>query len=197
MNLFKRFPELEYNYYQIQSAITLLYNSFLNGNKLLLCGNGGSNTDALHFAGELLKEFKIKRKFNLHKLNDDYYKYNLQETISVITLGNETAFNSAWINDTNNAELLFAQQVLSLGKENDVLFVFSTSGNSKNILHAVKVAKLLNIKTIALTGYIGGKLKNIVDICINVKEDETYRIQELHLPIYHYIALQLEQKLFT
>ena len=197
MNLFKRFPELEYNYYQIQSAITLLYNSFLNGNKLLLCGNGGSNTDALHFAGELLKEFKIKRKFNLHKLNDDYYKYNLQETISVITLGNETAFNSAWINDTNNAELLFAQQVLSLGKENDVLFVFSTSGNSKNILHAVKVAKLLNIKTIALTGYIGGKLKNIVDICINVKEDEIYRIQELHLPIYHYIALQLEQKLFT
>lgn len=199
-SLFNFYPQLQNNYYQIQSSITLLYDSFLDNHKLLLCGNGGSNTDALHFAGELLKEFNMKRKFTIHKnaiQYNDYYFYNLQETVSVITLGNEIAFNTAWLNDTINTELLFAQQVLSLGQERDVLFVFSTSGNSKNILHAIQVAKLLKMHTIALTGKSGGKLKNIVDICINVPENETYRIQELHLPIYHYIAQQLEQKLFT
>ncbi|STO30819.1 Phosphoheptose isomerase [Fusobacterium necrogenes] len=199
-----RFSKLVNNIPEIKLTIEALKKMYFSKNKVLICGNGGSATDSLHIVGELGKGFVLQRniqKDSENKLREffpkeaDYFINNLQEGVSAISLVNEIALMTAYGND-KNSELIFAQQVYVQGKENDILFAISTSGNSKNIINAIKIAKIKGIKVISLTGRDGGEIKKLSDINININEKETFKIQEYHLPIYHNICLALENELF-
>lgn len=196
-------PELEYLRQPIIEAVKLIV-KMKKENKVLICGNGGSAADSEHIAGELLKSFALKRKVdqNLYdKLKDEYgddgefIADNLQQGVKAIPLTSFCAYNTAFLNDCNE-KLMFAQLVNALGIEGDILIGISTSGNSKNVVYACKLAKVLGIKVIALTGESGGLLKNYADVLINVPSNVVYKIQEYHLPIYHVICLCVESELF-
>ena len=182
---------------EIRTSANLITESFSNGNKLLLCGNGGSCADCEHIAGEMVKQFAKERPLNpeiVEKL-DPELSSELHGGLPALSLPSMIGFHTAFNND-NNPEFAFAQQVVAFGKPNDVLWGISTSGNSKNVLHAVKTAKALGLKTIGLTGQNGGKLSQIADITIKAPADNVARIQELHLPIYHAICAFVEDKMF-
>ena len=182
---------------EIRTSANLITESFSNGNKLLLCGNGGSCADCEHIAGEMVKQFAKERPLNpeiVEKL-DPELSSELHGGLPALSLPSMIGFHTAFNND-NNPEFAFAQQVVAFGKANDVLWGISTSGNSKNVLHAVKTAKALGLKTIGLTGENGGKLSQIADITIKAPADSVARIQELHLPIYHAICAFVEDKMF-
>lgn len=182
----------------IEKAVLMIEESIRNGGKVLLCGNGGSAADCEHIMGELLKEFKIKRgineknieKFEKLSVSKDEYQ-NYCEGIPAISLVNSVAYSTAFINDMN-ADYLFGQQVYVIGQHGDILFAISTSGNSRNVVHAVKVAKVKGMKVIGLTGESGGQMKQYCDVCISVPSNDTARIQEMHMPIYHTICEKLE-----
>lgn len=205
--LIERYPALEICRADLISAVEKICNCFKHGNKILVCGNGGSASDSLHIVGELMKGFNLPRKIEDFNKNfceraekffpDDinYFKKNLQCALPTISLVNETALTTAVAND-NAADLIFAQQILGLGKRGDILFAISTSGNSANILYAAKVAKILELEIISLTGRSGGKLKNISDVTICAPADLTFMIQELHLPIYHALCMAAEIEFF-
>ncbi len=203
-HLIERYPELSDVEENIRLAIVTVLHSIVNGGTLLICGNGGSSADSEHIVGELMKGFIIDRpipnniKINLSNMYPDDAEYlfkNLQSGIRSISLTSHSALTSAFSND-NASDLIFAQQVLGYGRLGDVLLAISTSGNSKNIVYAAKIAKSMDMKVIALTGNTGGELKFYSDIIINVPEQETYKIQEYHLPVYHCICLALENELF-
>ena len=199
-----RYPSLEASGRDIESALGILIEAYEKGGKLLLCGNGGSAADCDHIAGELLKGFMSKRPLSEEKkaemsrlcpsLSEETLGM-LQGGLPAIALHSALAYNTAYCNDVS-AELVYAQAVLSLGKEGDVLLAITTSGNSKNVLRACEVARALGIKVIGLTGRTGGKLKALSDVCITVPEDETYKVQEKHLPVYHAICAELEKHFF-
>ena len=182
---------------EVRTSANLITESFSNGNKLLLCGNGGSCADCEHIAGEMVKQFAKERPLNpeiVEKLGLELSS-ELHGGLPALSLPSMIGFHTAFNND-NNPEFAFAQQVVAFGKANDVLWGISTSGNSKNVLHAVKTAKALGLKTIGLTGENGGKLSQIADITIKAPADNVARIQELHLPIYHAICAFVEDKMF-
>lgn len=203
--LLKRYPVLKDCKDDIIAARDTIIKCYESGGKLLLCGNGGSCADCDHIVGELMKGFLRKRPLSENQkqqmrnncafINDDVLD-KLQNALPAISLPNIAALNSAFCNDVD-PELIYAQSLMSLGKENDVLVSISTSGNSKNVFAASTVAKSLGIKVIGLTGGTGGKLKEIVDICVTVPEKETYKIQELHLPVYHYICASVEEYFYN
>ncbi len=205
--LIERYPALEICRADMTIAIEKLCDAFRAGHKLITCGNGGSASDALHVVGELMKGFHCPRKIQdfdqdfvrrAEKLfpNDvNYFKANLQCALPAISLVGETALSTAVAND-NAPDLNFAQQLFGIGQAGDVLLAISTSGNSDNIIYAVEVAKVMGLKTIALTGRRGGKLKHIADYTICAPADVTYQIQEYHLPIYHTICLAVENEFF-
>jgi D-sedoheptulose 7-phosphate isomerase len=204
-NLFRRMPELKYLNEKIQISVEKIINLYNNNNKLLICGNGGSASDSLHIVGELMKDFKFPRgldkkfkdKINeLYPENSDYFINNLSFAIPAISLVSEISLNTAFSND-NFSDLVFAQQVLGYGKKGDILIAISTSGNSKNVLYASQIAKSLNMLVISLTGRTGGELKKYSDILIDVPTDETFLVQEYHLPIYHAICASVENELFS
>ena len=202
--LINRYPVLEQCREDIKNATNTVIDCYENGGKLLLCGNGGSCADCDHIVGELMKGFLKQRPLGEQQksdmkrkcvLADDELLNKLQGGLPAIALPSITALNSAFCNDVD-PELIYAQPLMSLAKEKDVLIAISTSGNSKNVFGAVKVAKALGIKVIGLTGKTGGKLKTAADICICAPETETYKIQELHLPIYHCICASVEEHFF-
>jgi D-sedoheptulose 7-phosphate isomerase len=202
--LIDRYPKLSSVRNEILSAISILMDTTKNGGTYLICGNGGSAADSDHIVGELMKGFILKRRVTAvfsKKIQDyfpddfDYLVNNLQQGIRSISLMSHNALVSAFSND-KASDLIFAQQVYGYGKPGDTLFAISTSGNSKNVLHAAQVARVLGLKVISLTGASGGKLRELSDVLINVPETETYKIQEFHLPIYHCICLILENELF-
>jgi D-sedoheptulose 7-phosphate isomerase len=119
----------------------------------------------------------------------------LQQGLPALSLCSLTALNTAFCNDAD-PELIYAQGVLGMGKPGDIVICLSTSGNAKNIYAAASVAKALGITVIGLTGEGGGKLSEIADICIRVSESETFKIQELHLPVYHYLCAATEAHFF-
>jgi phosphoheptose isomerase len=119
----------------------------------------------------------------------------LQNALPAISLSSFSALNTAFSNDVD-ADLVFAQGVFGLGKANDVLIAISTSGNSRNVVEAAKVAKAIGMKVIAFTGKSGGALRNLADITVGVPESETYKVQELHLPVYHHICASVENYFF-
>lgn len=203
--LFSRYPELQPLEEAVTECVQLIVDSYRNGGKLLVCGNGGSAADGLHIVGELMKSFVLKRNIASElreKLiaqypeDAEFYVKNLQGAMPAISLVNEVSLMTAFGND-QSAELVFAQQVLGYGHDGDVLLAISTSGNSANVIHAARVARVLGIKVISLTGESGGNLKALSDVLLNVPNSCTYQIQELHLPVYHAICLALEQELYS
>lgn len=203
--LLNRYPALKDCKIDIETAVNSVIGCYKKGGKVLICGNGGSCADCDHIVGELMKGFLKKRPLSEEKkaemkkkcaLADDELLNKLQVGLPAIALPSIMALNSAYCNDVS-PELVYAQSLLSLARENDVLIAISTSGNSKNVFAAAKIAKALGIKVIGLTGKTGGKLKDIADICICAPETETFKIQELHLPIYHYICAETEDYFFN
>ena len=203
-DLFTRFSEINHLENQIKQAVKLIVTAKKNQNKILVCGNGGSCTDAEHISGELNKSFILKREIPeaLYKKikevfpNDaDMFLQNLQQGVPTISLPSLVATNTAYNND-NLPQLTYAQLVYSLSSQGDILICLSTSGNSLNVVNAAKIAKVLGVKVISLTGRTGGKLKEFSDILINVSEEMCYRVQELHVPIYHTICMAVESELF-
>lgn len=202
--LFERFPELESCRDSILSAYDIIKETFIDGGTLFTCGNGGSAADAEHMVGELMKGFILPRKIDSSvtaNLKDKYgetgldISEKLQEGFPAISLNGHPSLATAFGNDVD-FEMIFAQQLYVLSKEDDALFGFTTSGNSVNILNAFKVAKALGIKTIAMTGQNGGESASLVDCCIKVPGTDTYKIQELQLPVYHTLCLQLEEEFY-
>lgn len=183
----------------------MLVQGFRTGNKLLLCGNGGSCADCEHIVGELMKGFLLRRTLSSEQKQrmrqlcpqlDENYLDRLQQAVPAIALPSFTALNTATCNDVD-PELVFAQALMGLGKKDDLLLCISTSGNSTNVVAAALVAKALGLKVIGLTGQMGGRLRDICDVCICVPATETVQVQELHLPVYHYLCAQIEAQLFA
>lgn len=172
--------------------------AFLQGNKLMLCGNGGSAADAEHIVGELMKGFLLQRqvaeKIFANGVPDPALE-KLQGALPALSLNGHPALAAALVNDTD-AALIYAQQVLGLGRPGDVLLCISTSGNARNCCLAAQTAKALGISVIALTGEGGGQLAAMADCLIAVPERETYRVQQLHLPLYHALCARLEERFF-
>ena len=202
--LLKRYPCLEKCRSDIEAAVNMLKSSYKQGGKLLVCGNGGSSADSDHIVGELMKGFLLKRKpseefkAKLESLgyeDADFIAENLQDALPAISLPAQSAVISAFANDVS-ADMVYAQLVYGYGSESDAFLGISTSGNSKNIIYAAKVAKAKGLKTLALTGSNGGLLSEICDITVKVPETETFKVQELHLPVYHYICYELEKEFF-
>lgn len=202
--LCERYPVLKSVENEISKAYLLLEESYKNGGKLLIAGNGGSAADAEHIVGELMKGFKLSRKLQadfadkLIKENSEFgtvLAENLQGALPAIALDGHPALSTAYMNDCEPI-LCFAQQVYGYGKAGDVFLGISTSGNSKNILYAATTARARGMKVIGLTGAKNSKLDQMCDVCIKVPQTETYKIQELHLPVYHCLCLMLENEFF-
>lgn len=202
--LYTRYPALLACKEQIEEASALLLECAKNGGKILLCGNGGSCADADHIAGELLKSFVLRREpteNDKEKLraacpeDADFLINNLQRGIPAVSLPALCAVNTAYINDAEPA-MVYGQLVYALGKPGDVVLGLSTSGNSKNVVYAMKVARAMGLDTIALTGAKESKLSALCTCTVKVPETETYKVQELHLPVYHHLCLELEETLF-
>lgn len=203
--LIERYPSLESAKNDIVAAYLLLEESYENGGKLLVAGNGGSAADAEHIVGELMKGFKLPRKPEVdfaEKLVEENQELgsvlaeNLQGALPAIALDGHPALSTAYMNDCEPI-LCFAQQVNGYGKSGDVFLGISTSGNSKNVLFAATTAHAKGMKVIGLTGAKDSKLKDMSDVCIKAPQTETYMIQELHLPIYHCLCLMLEDRFFA
>ena len=199
-----RYPVLKSNEKEIRLMCEAVIKSYEAGGKLLVCGNGGSCADAEHIVGELMKGFLKKRPISADKKEkmlervpelDGIGLDKLQQGLPAIALNSGAALTTAFANDCD-PELIYAQQVLGLGRRGDVFLGISTSGNAKNVYAAAAVAKSLGLVTVALSGKTGGKLKEICDISIVVDEDETYMIQELHLPVYHALCATVEEHFF-
>ncbi len=201
-----RYPCLECCQESIDAAFEVLKACYKAGGKLLVCGNGGSAADSEHIVGELMKGFKNPRLLTEEEkkilMGIDAEKgailaSYLQKGLPAVSLVGHPGLSTAFLNDVKEgAPLSFAQQVYGLGTEGDVLLGISTSGNSENVIYATIAAKAKGMKTIALTGAKESKLSALADVTIRVPEQETYRVQELHLPIYHCLCLMLEDEFF-
>lgn len=194
MDLFERYSKLNICKNDIENALALMIDTYKKGGKILVCGNGGSSADADHIVGELMKGFLKERKVTDERIPQEL-REKLQGALPAISLSAHTSLMTATIND-NDADMIFAQQVYGYAKEKDLLIAISTSGNSKNVVNAVKVAKALGTKTLALTGETGEMLKEMADVTICAPSTETYKIQEYHLPIYHYLCAKVEEEFF-
>lgn len=203
--LIKRYPVLDVCKEDIEKAYLILEECYTSDHKLLIAGNGGSAADAEHIAGELMKRFKMPRPvpedfkeklISIDRNRGEELSRNLERGLMAIPLVAHEALTTAYINDVD-ALGVFAQQLYGFGRHGDVFLGISTSGNSKNIMSAVIVAKALGIKVIGLTGMTGGELFTISDVTIRIPEQETYVIQELHLPVYHCLCMMLEEKFFN
>ena len=204
-DLVRRYPVLSSAKEDIAAAYEAMKDCYDHGGKLLIAGNGGSCADADHIVGELMKEFKKRRPID-EKLREALVKADPAEgnvladklgySLMALSLSNQQTLNTAFSNDVDG-DYIYAQQILGYGRKGDVYLAISTSGNSRNILHAVPVAKALGITVVGLTGRTGGKLKAKADITICAPEDETYKVQELHLPIYHALCMMLEETYFS
>jgi D-sedoheptulose 7-phosphate isomerase len=202
--LIERYPPLAFCENEIRSAAELLIESYKKGGKLLLCGNGGSASDADHIVGELMKSFSKKRAVDselakglraISETRGDLLASKLEGALPAVSLNAHSALLSAILNDIGG-DFVFAQQVVALGKKGDVLLAISTSGNSQNVIDACIVAKAKGISTLGLTGKMGGELKNLCDVAICVPAVQTTEVQEYHLPIYHALCIILEETFF-
>lgn len=192
--LLRRYPELTVCQKSITDARDIIINCYKNKGKLLLCGNGGSCADCDHIVGELMKGFLLARRVDDERIPVDIRKY-LQSSLPAISLPSQSAAVSAFVNDVEPS-MVYAQMLYGYAAPSDVFFGISTSGNSQNVVNAALVAKALGIKTLALTGKSGGALSQICDVTICVPEEETYKAQELHLPVYHYLCAETEKHFF-
>lgn len=189
----------------ILNVCGILLKVYQNGGKVLICGNGGSCADSDHIVGELMKGFLLKRPLN-KEVKDKFKQYygaegtamaeKLQRGLPAISLNAHASLMSAFSNDVDS-ELIYAQQVMGYATEGDVVIGISTSGNAANVAYALMSAKAAGAISIALTGRDGGKIGKIADYSVIAPEEETYRIQEYHLAIYHLICAYVESEIFS
>ena len=203
--LLRDHPELDACIPSASAALAQLITSVSAGNKVLTCGNGGSAADSEHIVGELMKGFLSKRpvsddfRWKLRNAYDeagDFLADHLQGTIPAISLVSQSALITAFLNDVEPS-MIFAQQVLGYGQSGDCLIALSTSGNSTNVVNAVRVGKILGVHTIGMTGTDGGMLRDLCDFCICAPAKETARVQEYHQMIYHALCAALEAVIFS
>jgi D-sedoheptulose 7-phosphate isomerase len=197
-DLVLRYPCLSSCVGDIELAFSALRTGYATDGKALLCGNGGSASDCQHWAAEMLKSFQRQRpldSFWRAKLSP-VLGAKLQGALPTIPLTAFTSLHTAFANDVD-ADYAFAQLVWALGKPADILVGISTSGNAANVLAAVEAARALDLVTVGLTGEEGGQLYQAVDICIRVPASRVDLVQELHLPVYHCLALMLEDEFFA
>lgn len=192
--LMQRYPVLEECRKDIENALELLIETYKRGGKVLICGNGGSASDSEHIVGELMKGFLSMRPVTDERI-PEHLRKGLQGALPAISLPSQCAILSAFINDVD-PEMMYAQMVYGYAKEGDLVIGLSTSGNSKNVVNAVEVAKAVGAKAISMTGHRESKLSSLSDVTIRVPEIETYKIQELHLPVYHYLCAGVEKYFF-
>lgn len=192
--LINRYPQLSVCEEDIAKALQMMIETYQNGGKVLVCGNGGSASDSEHIVGELMKGFLLARKVEDSRISPDLKEY-LQGALPAISLCSHAALMMAYINDVK-PDMVYAQQVYGYAKAEDLVIGITTSGNSANVVNAIRVAKDLGIKTIGLTGKLGGQLGELADVCIKAPETETYKVQEYHLPIYHYLCAKTEAAFF-
>jgi phosphoheptose isomerase len=202
--LLERYPVLRPCEKELNGALDLLVAAYRAGNKLLICGNGGSAADSEHMVAELMKGFLKRRPISAahvaqleaaHPTEGKGIAQHLQGALAAISLASAVSLTSAIANDID-FEMIFAQQVYGLGRPGDVVLGISTSGESKNVSNAVIVAKALGLKSIVLTGRSGGALAPLADVAIKVPADDIAEIQELHLPVYHWLSTELEDVFF-
>ena len=202
--LITRYPALNAVKEDIINAYFVMEECYDHDGKLLIAGNGGSAADSEHIAGELMKRFQAPRPVpsefaeKLRKIDPvrgENLAQNLERALMAIPLVAHEAMTTAYINDVDGLGV-FAQQLYGFGRPGDVFLGISTSGNSKNVMSATVVARALGIKVVGLTGSKGGELANVADVCVKAPAEETYMIQEYHLPIYHCWCLMLEDKFF-
>ena len=192
--LYERYPALNACRDDIEKALDLLFDTYKNGGKVMVCGNGGSASDSEHIVGELMKGFISKRPVMDERLPEELRK-GLQGALPAISLPSQSGILSAYINDVD-PEMMYAQLVYGYATEKDLVIGLSTSGNSKNVVKAMEVAKCVGAKTLAFTGEKESSLSNICDVTIRVPATETYKVQEYHLPVYHYLCAEVERRVF-
>lgn len=182
----------------VLDAFRLLEACYERDGIVYLCGNGGSAADAEHIVGELMKSFAFKRSIpasDREKVGDEAISANLEGALRAVALTGHSSLATAFANDVNPG-MVFAQQVYGYGRKGDVLWALSTSGKSENVLHALKVARAKGLKSIGMTGQEGWPMRDLCDVCICVPETETFKVQELHLPVYHALCRMLEKRFF-
>lgn len=202
--LFTRYPALECCREDVEQAALAIIEAYSRDKKLLVCGNGGSAADSDHIVGELMKGFLLKRPLPAElagQLEKDHPAFGaelakqLQRPLMAISLVQHNALSSAFANDVE-PQAGFAQQVLGYGRPGDILVGISTSGNSKNVVYACAVAKSTGLVTIAMTGAKESDLSRLCRITIRVPAEETFMIQEYHLPVYHCLCAMAENEFF-
>lgn len=202
--LVDRYPQLSVCADDVSRTFELLTTVFVSGGKILVCGNGGSAADSDHIVAELMKGFKLPRpvptetrEWLLEAFPSDgaYLADHLQGALPAISLVGQAGLMSAFANDVA-ADMVFAQQVLGYGAPGDVLLGISTSGNSANVVNALKVARALGLRTAGLTGGSGGRMTELCDVAVRVPAESTSEVQELHLPVYHVLCEMLEVRFF-
>lgn len=204
IELLNRYSELKPLENQIEEAAETIIETYKNGGKVLVCGNGGSCSDADHIVGELMKSFEGRRPL-AKELQDELVRISpetgkmlaekLQQGLPAISLTVHQSLITAIANDISG-EVIYAQQVVGWGNKGDVLIGLSTSGNSQNVIDAMIVARAKGLKTIGMTGETGGKMREWSDILLNVPERRTAYVQELHLPVYHALCMMVEKEIF-
>lgn len=198
-----RYPQLNSLQDEVDRSAGLMIKCYTGGGKILLCGNGGSCSDAGHIVGELMKGFEQKRplagsiKEELLRSGErgKYLAERLQAGLPAISLAGHGSLITAIANDIS-ADLIFAQQVIGYGDPGDVLIGISTSGNARNVMDAMITAKAKGMSVIALTGGTGGAMRSLCDILINVPGNRTSLVQELMIPVYHTLCLMVEDHFF-
>lgn len=202
--LIERYPVLKGCRGDMAKAYLIMEKCYEHDGKLLIAGNGGSAADSEHIAGELMKRFRTPRPVTpefaeklkeIDPLRGVELAENLERGLMAIPLVAHEALSTAYINDVDGLGV-FAQQLYGFGRQGDVFLGISTSGNSKNVMFATVVARALGMKVVGLTGAKGGELAKVADAAVKVPETETYKIQELHLPVYHCWCLMLEERFF-
>lgn len=203
-DLLNRYSELQPLKEQVAEAAEIIIETYKNGGKILVCGNGGSCSDADHIVGELMKSFEGRRPLakelqneliNLSPETGKMLAEKLQQGLPAISLTVHQSLITAIANDISG-EVIYAQQVVGWGNKGDVLIGLSTSGNSQNVIDAMIVARAKGLKTIGMTGETGGKMREWSDVLINVPQRRTAYVQELHLPVYHALCMIVEIEFF-
>ncbi|HPB17683.1 MAG: SIS domain-containing protein [Clostridia bacterium] len=189
------YPSLAKCKADIMRAFEIMEETYKYGKILLICGNGGSSSDAEHIVGELMKGFKKKRRIEPNPMLDESIRTNLSEGLPAICLSSHTSLITAIGNDSSY-EMIYAQQAYAYRKLAGAILCLSTSGNARNVNNAAITARACRIPVIGMTGELGGYLNSLADVCIKVPESETYKVQELHLPVYHCLCAMLECEFF-
>lgn len=200
--LFSAYPALGGCKDDITRAAQLILECAKSRALIMICGNGGSAADSEHIVGELMKGFLLRRPLSEAEkerfgAENGFIAEKLQKAIRAVSLTSQQGLISAFSNDVD-ASLVYAQQVYAYAvNKNDVLIALSTSGNSKNVVNAAKTANAAGIKSIAITGEKQSALSESCTVCVRLPSCETYKIQELTLPVYHALCAAAEAELFS